>query len=207
MEENKLSERESLELISRMISSTREGLKVGAGNTFLCFGYFTAALSILLFILVFFTQNNIWAYGWFLMFVFWGIMEVKRRKELKQESVVTYTDTVLAKVWWIIAWLFLITVLMMGVVSAAHGYGDFSLMLPLSLLYGGIGTSITGIIIKEPSVMYTPLVGFAFAIYMLMQYTFHEPATVDWYLYFGLSFIIMMVIPGHILNKKAKHSC
>ena len=141
------------------------------------------------------------------MFVFWGIMEVKRRKELKQESVVTYTDTVLAKVWWIIAWLFLITVLMMGVVSAAHGYGDFSLMLPLSLLYGGIGTSITGIIIKEPSVMYTPLVGFAFAIYMLMQYTFHEPATVDWYLYFGLSFIIMMVIPGHILNKKAKHSC
>lgn len=53
MEENKLSERESLELISRMISSTREGLKVGAGNTFLCFGYFTAALSILLFMLVF----------------------------------------------------------------------------------------------------------------------------------------------------------
>ena len=206
MEEKNLSGNESLELIARMIRSTREGLKVGAGNTFLYFGYFTTILSVLLFLLVFFTQNKIWAYGWFLMFVFWGIMEVRRRKKLKQETVVTYTDTVLATVWWIIGWLFLITVLIMGLLSGIHGYGDFSLMLPLSLLYGGIGTSITGIIIKEPSVMYAPLVGFAFAIYMLMQYTFHEPATVDWYLYFGLSFIIMMIIPGHILNRKAKKS-
>ena len=99
MEEKNLSGNESLELIARMIRSTREGLKVGAGNTFLYFGYFTTILSVLLFLLVFFTQNKIWAYGWFLMFVFWGIMEVRRRKKLKQETVVTYTDTVLAKVW------------------------------------------------------------------------------------------------------------
>lgn len=49
MEEKNLSGNESLELIARMIRSTREGLKVGAGNTFLYFGYFTTILSVLLF--------------------------------------------------------------------------------------------------------------------------------------------------------------
>ncbi len=207
MEEKKLSEKESLELISQMIRSTREGLRIGAGNTFLYYGYFTVALSVLIFILTFYTGNRVWNMGWFLMFVFWGIMELKHRREAKKEVVVTYTDTVLAKVWWIIGWLFFATILVMGAVTAIHGQGNFSLMLPLSLLYAAIGTSITGIIIKESCVMYSPLVAFVFAIYMLMQYTFQESFTNDWNLYFGLSFFVMMVIPGHILNKKAKRSC
>lgn len=49
MEEKKLSERESLELISQMIHSTRKNLEVGSGNQFLYWGYFTTALSVLLF--------------------------------------------------------------------------------------------------------------------------------------------------------------
>ena len=49
MEEKKLSEQESLELISQMIRSTRTNLEVGSGNQFLDWGYFTAALSVLLF--------------------------------------------------------------------------------------------------------------------------------------------------------------
>ena len=35
MEEKKLTERESLELISQMIRSTRENMEVGSGNQFL----------------------------------------------------------------------------------------------------------------------------------------------------------------------------
>ena len=35
MEEKKLSEKESLELISRMIQTTRENMQVGSGNQFL----------------------------------------------------------------------------------------------------------------------------------------------------------------------------
>ena len=43
MEEKKLSEQESLELISQMIRSTRKNMEVGSGNQFLYWGYFTAA--------------------------------------------------------------------------------------------------------------------------------------------------------------------
>ena len=48
MEEKKLTERESLELISQMIRSTRENMEVGSGNQFLAWGYFSALLSVLL---------------------------------------------------------------------------------------------------------------------------------------------------------------
>ena len=55
--------------------------------------------------------------------------------------------------------------------------------------------------------MWSPLVGFCFAIYMLMAYTLHQSVTIDWYLYFGLSFVVMMVLPGHYLNRKARNVC
>ena len=54
MEEKKLSEQESLELISQMIRSTRKNMEVGSGNQFLYWGYFTAALSVLLYLLVYY---------------------------------------------------------------------------------------------------------------------------------------------------------
>lgn len=58
MEEKKLSEQESLELISQMIRSTRKNMEVGSGNQFLYWGYFTAALSVLLFLLVYYTGEE-----------------------------------------------------------------------------------------------------------------------------------------------------
>jgi len=40
-----------------------------------------------------------------------------------------------------------------------------------------------------------------------MAFTIHRAVTIDWYLYFGLSFVVMMVVPGHYINRKAKESC
>lgn len=81
MEEKKLSEQESLELISQMIRSTRKNMEVGSGNQFLYWGYFTAALSVLLFLLVYYTGDARWSIGWFSMFLFWGFMLRMQRKE------------------------------------------------------------------------------------------------------------------------------
>ena len=63
MEEKKLSEQESLELISQMIRSTRKNMEVGSGNQFLYWGYFTAALSVLLFLLVYYTGDACFCSG------------------------------------------------------------------------------------------------------------------------------------------------
>lgn len=119
MEEKKLTERESLELISQMIRSTRENMEVGSGNQFLAWGYFSTLLSVLLFVLVTSTGNNVWALGWFAMFAFWGILKFVQRG--RKTPVVTYTDRVVIQVWQVIGALFILTVLVIIALTFVYG--------------------------------------------------------------------------------------
>lgn len=205
MEEKKLTEKESLELISQMIRSTRENMEVGSGNQFLAWGYFSVALSVMLFLLVGGTGNMEWAWGWFSMFIFGGILKWMQRG--RKRPLLTYTDRVVIQVWQVIGWLFVLTVLVMIALAFVYGKVDFSLMLPLALLYCGLGTSITGVVIRERWAMYSPLVSFVLAVYMLTSYVIGEAYVLGWYLYFGLAFVFMMIVPGHIINRKAKQVC
>lgn len=206
MEERLLNEKESLELITQMINSSKKNMEIGQGNYLLVWGYFTTALSIILFTLIALTHNMIWSWGWMLMFVMWPIMSYRQRQ--KPPRVVTYTDKVISQVWQVMGWMFIVTFLTIGIIEFSFArYIDFILMLPLSLIYCGIGVSITGIIIQERWMTYTPLIAFIIAIYMLTMLMIGEKATTLWYLYFGLSFVFMMIIPGHIVNHKAKKQC
>jgi len=206
MEDKKLNEKESLALITQMINSSKENMEIGQGNIMLIYGYFTTALSIVLFVLISLTHNFIWSWGWMLMFVMWPIMSYRQRQ--KPPRVVTYTDKVISQVWQVMGWMFIVTFLTIGIIEFSFArYIDFILMLPLSLIYCGIGVSITGIIIQERWMTYTPLIAFIIAIYMLTMLMIGEKATTLWYLYFGLSFVFMMIIPGHIVNHKAKKQC
>lgn len=206
MEDKKLNEKESLALITQMINSSKENMEIGQGNIMLIYGYFTTALSIVLFVLISLTHNFIWSWGWMLMFVIWPIMSYRQRQ--RPPKVVTYTDKVISKVWQVMGWMFIVTFLTIGIIEFSFArYIDFILMLPLSLIYCGIGVSITGIIIQERWMTYAPLIAFIIAIYMLTMLMIGEKATTLWYLYFGLSFVFMMIIPGHIVNNKARKQC
>ncbi|WP_337941670.1 hypothetical protein [Parabacteroides sp.] len=206
MEDKKLNEKESLALITQMINSSKKNMEIGQGNIMLIYGYFTTTLSIVLFVLISLTHNFIWSWGWMLMFVIWPIMSYRQRQ--KPPKVVTYTDKVISKVWQVMGWMFIVTFLTISIIEFSFArYIDFILMLPLSLIYCGIGVSITGIIIQERWMTYTPLIAFIIAIYMLTMLMIGEKATTLWYLYFGLSFVFMMIIPGHIVNNKAKKQC
>lgn len=206
MEDKKLNEKESLALITQMINSSKKNMEIGQGNIMLIYGYFTTALSIVLFVLISLTHNFIWSWGWMLMFVIWPIMSYRQRQ--RPPKVVTYTDKVISKVWQVMGWMFIVTFLTIGIIEFSFArYIDFILMLPLSLIYCGIGVSITGIIIQERWMTYTPQIAFIIAIYMLTMLMIGEKATTLWYLYFGLSFVFMMIIPGHIVNNKAQKQC
>lgn len=151
MEERLLNEKESLELITQMINSSKKNMEIGQGNYLLVWGYFTTALSIILFTLIALTHNMIWSWGWMLMFVMWPVMSYRQRQQ--PPRVITYTDKVIMQVWQVMGWMFVI------------------------------------------------------AIYMLTMLLIGEKATTLWYLYFGLSFVFMMIIPGHIVNNKARKQC
>ena len=202
MEEKKFTEKESLELISHMIQATRKTLVKNQGNYFIIYGYTAAILSVIIYTLLRMIPTPWWWAGWFLMFLPVIILLLKGKRN--SPTVVTYTDSMVNKVWQVVGTLFSLTVLVMLALSLLVGKCDFMLMLPLCLLYASIGTAITGLVIREKCLSYTPFAGFVFAIYMLMNYTINNSIDIRWNLYFGLSFVIMMIIPGHVLNNKSE---
>ena len=187
MEDRKLSEKESLDIITQMINSSKRNMKVGSGNVLLYWGYFTVLLSVVISSLIVYTQNYIWSWGWMLMFAVGPVISYKQRG--CEPAVVTYTDKTISSVWQVFGCMFGLTFVL------------------IAALYCGLGVSINGIILREKWMIYSPVVAFVLVIYMLMSLINHGPVTVLWYLYFGLSFVVMMIIPGHILNNKAKKQC
>ena len=98
MEERKLNEKESLELITRMIQNTKDRMAENSGTPFLLWGYVTVIISLLVWFLLKETGNNNWQFLWFLLPVIafpatlWS--QRKARKMLK-----TYIDRVVDYVW------------------------------------------------------------------------------------------------------------
>lgn len=205
MKTHAFSEKESLELITQMLQQTRQNLEIGSGNLFLYYGYAAVVLSVAVFAAVLLTHQSIWAAGWFLMFVVWiGQLVAGRRR---REAVVTFMDRAIAQTWQVVGMLFALTVVVIAAIGWGTGIYDFALMLPLSLLYAGIGTAVTGVIVRVGALVYMPLVAFVLAIYMLVMLAAGASPEAWWHLGFGGAFLVMMVVPGHVLNHKAKRSC
>ncbi len=205
MTEHAFSEKESLELISQMIKQTKKNMEVGSGNIFLFYGYTAFILSLIVFLSVYFTTNPAWAFLWFLMFIPGIVIRIKNAKEKPQ--VTTYMDKALSNTWTVVGALFVLTVAAILVLHRPTGTCNFMLMLPLSLLYAGIGTSITGAITNFKMLIYMPLIAFFISIYMLMELISDKEATAFWHLFFGIAFVFMMIVPGHFLNRKSISQC
>ena len=67
MENKKLNEKESLELISQMIQNTRTRVEKDGGTPFLIWGYGTVIISLLVWYMVASTGKYEWQYLWFLL--------------------------------------------------------------------------------------------------------------------------------------------
>ncbi|MFA6677649.1 MAG: hypothetical protein WCS34_08700 [Bacteroidales bacterium] len=202
MDNRKLSEKENLELISKMIRNTKEDLNSRDWNIFLIMGYSAFILSVLIYVLLRLTHIYQFSLLWLLMFVAAFITRIYKRKN--RPDVISYTGKMIIQTWRIIGSLFGITFIVLSLSVFFMNYVDFGLMMPLSLIYACIGTAITGLVIKEKSLVFTPIVGFVIAIYMLIALVQNQQMELIWNLYLGISFFIMMVIPIHILNKKIK---
>ena len=104
MEDRKLSEKESLDIITQMINSSKRNMKVGSGNVLLYWGYFTVLLSVVISSLIVYTQNYIWSWGWMLMFAVGPVISYKQRG--CEPAVVTYTDKTISSVWQVFGCMF-----------------------------------------------------------------------------------------------------
>lgn len=200
MKDKELNEKESLELIARMIRNTRRNLDTGSGNSFLVWGYVGVLVTLAVWAGVTFTGNPVWMWG------FWGIpvvgyllMFLLLRK--RQKPVKFYLDKILERVWGVFG-----MVCMMGVLAATDA-GRYETILPLCAIFFSLGSIITGCIIRYTTFFIFPLFGFLWGLKNLL-YTWGEVPFLSSLLWFVGVLVFSLIIPWAVLilrlRKKTK---
>lgn len=189
MEDRRLNEKESLELISQMIQNTKTRVVKHAGTPFLIWGYATVLIALVVWYLVTSTGNYQWNLLWFVLpivcipFNYWA--------NRKRESVVkTYVDRVVNYIW-----------IVFGGTAFLISTAAFIIPVPILfviLLLMGMGTILTGMVIQFKVAVVCGILGTLASLGCLWV------AGIDQLLVFAVTFVFMMIIPGHVLNVTAK---
>lgn len=183
-----------------MISNTKQRLEVGDGNGFLLWGYVTAITSFVVYAAFQYTLSPLVFWGFFLIPIIGAPLSyVLKRKRGK--LLVTYTDRIISRTW---QWCSIAFALMIAVFVLFH---ISVYIMAFILILCSFATTVTGIVIKDKWLTYAPLVSFTIGIIMFAQIISTGELHSEWVLIFGASYIFMMIIPGHLLNNKAKEEC
>lgn len=189
MEDKQLNEKESLELIAQMIRNTQKKMEKGSGIPFLIWGYVTIAVSLTVWYLLGKTGNQNWNFLWFAIPIIGFpvmLLALKRKTTLPK----TYIDKVISYVWIVMGVSALIPSMAAAVIH------NFPVLFLVVLLISA-GTAMTGLVIK-----FKPLVisGFGGMLLSILCLILRE--SLDSILVFAALFLLVQVIPGHILNYK-----
>ena len=188
MEEKPLNEKESLELITRMIKNTHQKLEEGNGIPFLVWGYTSIIVSILVWYQLKITQDYLWNLLWFLIpLIGFPIQMLLQRK--RERGIKTYLEKIIKYVWTVIG------VAGFVVSMGAMFYWKIPILFIIIVLMA-TGTAITGLIIQFKPIIISGFVSILLSFGCLIFSHLYS------ILVFALVFFLMMVIPGHILNFK-----
>ena len=199
MEEKQLDARESIELITRMIRNTRQRLERNAGRPFLVWGYTTVAISLLNYALNIAGADPAWSLTWFLIPLL-GVVLMRLFPTRKSTEPRTEIDRIVNALW----------LIPIFILALFHGHSYRPSLFALITLVMSIGTASTGLIVRSKVYTVAGLLGMAgTAALALWDFTLKQLARtqeVDCFmlnneiLIFAAIFVVMMVIPGHIIN-------
>ena len=204
MEERKMNEAESLELITSMINDSRARMRRDFGTPFLIWGYTTVVVSIIQALIVA-CVDDFMPYLWLwcaIPLIGWPLMLWLNRQE---SGAVNYIDRCVGAVWTGI-----------GIASVfipfycGFGISVFSTVVVLM----GVGTYVTAVVIKDKVVKRIGVVAIispvTFAIAKFVYVRFFTLQDVAYYgglyltecIIFAVIIFMLLVVPGHILNRK-----
>ena len=192
MEERKISEKESLELISRMIQNTQRKMEQGAGTPMLIWGGATVLTTLIVWFLVRSTINYYWNYLWFLIPLFGCIGMLLKKKRFNGPK--TFIDKMIIYIWAVLGG----TGFVISCLSILNIMWPFPILFVIILIMG-IGTVLTGLVAEFKPFVIGGVIGMIIGIIQYLVSTYDLKM-----LTFALAFIVMMIIPGFILNHRAK---
>ena len=205
MEDKKLTEKESLEVITSMIARTKSRY-LGNANILLMWGYLAVFCSILVWVLLAATQQNVWNWLWFAIPVI-GILltSIMARREKRTDGAVTYSDKITSHLWSIFGVSEIILTFICLGFSLIGGIECWTAMFVYTVIAAPFGEIAQGLIIKEKSLTWGGIVGLAIGMVSVCCVTGKIPLLANWFMpLFILFWVVMMIVPGHIINHKAK---
>lgn len=205
MEDKKLTEKESLEVITSMIARTKARY-LGSGNILLMWGYLAVFTSILVWILLAATQQNVWNWLWFAIPVIgMPLTSIMARREKRTDGVVTYSDKITSHLWSIFGVSEIVLTLICLGFSLIGGIKCWTAMIVYTIIAAPFAEIAQGLIVKEKSLTWGGIVGLAIGMVLVCCVTGKIPLLANWFMpLFILFWVVMMIVPGHIINHKAK---
>lgn len=192
MRENPLNEKESLELITRMIRNTQQKMERGSGAPMIIWGYATIITTLAVWLTVRLTQDYHYNYLWFLIPIIGGIGMLLQKKQ--SAGVRTYVDKVVTYIWLVLG----CTGFVLSILSILSTMWSLPILFVI-LLIMGMGSTLTGLVIEFRPMVIGGIIGLLIGI--LNYYIVGYDAKM---FTFAFAFVVMYIIPGHILNYKAK---
>lgn len=211
-----LDEHRSIEIISQMINETNADIDRESGKYFLLWGYTTTIVALFeYFMQVLSPYKTLCLWAWFLIPIVGGLgtLWLNMRNTRKIRRPKSYIDRSISAVWQVFG-------LAYGMVYiAALAYHTNILFLTVVLM--GMATVITGKICRHRVLTVAGAVGIVLSLLFPAQHFMFETyshvifdgdmAQTEFLFLryseiaiFAVIFVIMMIIPGHILNKRAK---
>lgn len=205
MEDKKLTEKESLEVITSMIARTKARY-LGSGNILLMWGYLAVFSSILVWILLAATRQNVWNWLWFAIPVIgMPLTSIMARREKRTDGAVTYSDKITSHLWSIFGVSEIVLTLICLGFSLIGGIKCWTAMIVYTIIAAPFAEIAQGLIVKEKSLTWGGIVGLAIGMVLVCCVTGKIPRLANWFMpLFILFWVVMMIVPGHMINHKAK---
>ncbi|WP_295937124.1 hypothetical protein [uncultured Alistipes sp.] len=196
MEDKKLNAAESLALISSMIDNTRNRMVRNSGRPFLIWGYTTVLVTAAVCLSVWYTHDYRSNYLWLALPVIgWIAMWLMRDRKAPKGKVYTFVDRVIAIVWAVMGG----TVLFISLLTIFSPFWKHIPILFVVMVMMGMASAITCLIIRFRAGAIGGVACILAAPALLFTTGYWQPAI------FAFGFVVMMIIPGHILNYKSNH--
>lgn len=205
MEERKLTEKESLEIITSMIARTRERY-IGDGRIMLMWGYLTVVITAIIWTLIGVTHNPVWNWLWFLLWIIGGTLTPIMDKKMQQEKgFKNYSDTVTSRIWSTVGFSAIVATAICLAFLLVGGIDAWSMMFAIALVIVPFAEIASGIVVKEKSLIIGGAIGLSAGLFTMACIAGHVALYASWFMpLFILVWVVMMIIPGHIINYKAK---
>lgn len=208
MEEKTINVEESINIISDMIARTKDRYMLGDGNILLMWGYLTVTVSAIVWILLALTHNPAWNWLWFLIWIIGGIATpIMAKKRTVESGAKSYSDKLTSQIWSVVGFSSIACTFMCLGFLLFRGADAWAMMFAFALVIVPFAEIAQGLVINEKSFIWGGAVGLLTGIFTLCCIAAGIPLYVSWYMpLFIAAFVFMMIIPGHMINSKARRN-